>query len=271
MRTICLILLLSSTASAQDPASFSYPSTEPDRIADNSFLLEEAYNQGEREVQHISAFEHVTGTSGWAYMLEQEWPIGSQEHQFSYSVPLSRIDGSPAAPGIGDISIDYRYQILGVERGDIAIAPRATVTLPTGNAGQGFGNGGMGFELGLPLSIMLTPSVVAHTNASFGVTPNAKIGDQEFSLTSVLLGQSFIWLASENFNIMLEGIYERESSTMDDLTTSEDAMTISPGIRWAHNFDSGLQIVPGIAAPISFSNGEEEIGLFLYLSFEHGF
>jgi hypothetical protein len=46
---------------------------------------------------------------------------------------------------------------------------------------------------------------------------------------------------------------------------------ISPGIRWAYNFKSGLQIVPGIAVPIGAGPSRNERGIILYLSFEHPF
>ena len=45
---------------------------------------------------------------------------------------------------------------------------------------------------------------------------------------------------------------------------------ISPGIRAAVDVGS-LQIVPGLAVPVSFSEGSSLIGSFVYLSFEHPF
>jgi hypothetical protein len=49
----------------------------------------------------------------------------------------------------------------------------------------------------------------------------------------------------------------------------ETGYTLSPGIRWAYNFASGLQIVPGIAFPIGFSANRDQRAVLLYLSFEH--
>src|SRR6185436_8207277 len=65
MRTIvsaALFLLLSAPLRGQEPA----------RIADNSFLIEEAYNQEAGVVQHISALALVEG-GNWAYGFTQEW------------------------------------------------------------------------------------------------------------------------------------------------------------------------------------------------------
>jgi hypothetical protein len=44
---------------------------------------------------------------------------------------------------------------------------------------------------------------------------------------------------------------------------------VSPGIRWAWNFPTGLQVVPGIAVPIGVGPSRGDRALFLYLSFEH--
>ena len=52
-------------------------------IKDNSFLIEEAYNQEEGVVQHISNWMRDRATNDWIYTFTQEWPIGSQTHQFS--------------------------------------------------------------------------------------------------------------------------------------------------------------------------------------------
>jgi hypothetical protein len=42
-------------------------------------------------------------------------------------------------------------------------------------------------------------------------------------------------------------------------------------VRWAFNFKSGLQVVPGVAVPFGVGSSAGERGLFLYLSFEHPF
>jgi hypothetical protein len=49
------------------------------------------------------------------------------------------------------------------------------------------------------------------------------------------------------------------------------AIYTSPGVRWAFNRKSGLQIVPGVALPVGIGPSAGERGLFLYLSFEHPF
>jgi hypothetical protein len=58
-------------------------------IQDNSFFIEEAYNQKPGVVQHI--FNLPSFFAGHAHeimpSLTQEWPVFSQTHQFSYTIP----------------------------------------------------------------------------------------------------------------------------------------------------------------------------------------
>src|SRR6476660_5671996 len=79
-------------------------------IQDNSFLIEEAYNQEQGIVQHITTFMTHRGTSDFEAQFTQEWPVGGITHQLSYDLPLIR---SNKQTGIGDIRINYRYQLIG--------------------------------------------------------------------------------------------------------------------------------------------------------------
>jgi hypothetical protein len=83
-------------------------------------------------------------------------------------------------------------------------------------------------------------------------------------MTTLGAGGSLIWLARQRFNVMLEAIHFAEHD-------ANGSTTISPGIRWSYDFKSGLQIVPGLALPIEFTNGTRQRSVFLYLSFEHPF
>jgi hypothetical protein len=53
------------------------------------------------------------------------------------------------------------------------------------------------------------------------------------------------------------------------LVKRDDALFINPGVRFALNCESGLQVVPGIGVPIGTGPSAGEYGVFLYLSFEH--
>src|SRR5688500_8196222 len=94
--TMRLFILLSCLVSAPHLAAQSpIPPQAPDEAApieDNSFLVEEAYNQERGVVQHINTFSRATGATGWMYTFTQEWPLAGQKHQLSYTVPLARND-----------------------------------------------------------------------------------------------------------------------------------------------------------------------------------
>jgi hypothetical protein len=208
----------------------------PPPIADNSFLIEEAYNQEPGVVQHISTL--LRANKSWAYSFTQEWPLWSQRHQGSFTVPVF-------GGGVGDIALNYRLQ-LGGER--TAFAPRLSAILPTGSVAEGRGTGELGIQANLPVSVALAPMLVTHWNAGVTVTP----GVDE---TVYNAGASVIWLALPTVNLMLEALWVGE--------TSSGELIINPGVRWAHNLGS-LQVVPGVAFP----DGRD---LFFYLSFEHPF
>ncbi len=73
-------------------------------VQDNLCLVEEAYNQEPGVVQHISCLRGQG--RDLFFNFTQEWPLGSQAHQFSYSVPYSwlRSEGR-RVQGVGDIPL----------------------------------------------------------------------------------------------------------------------------------------------------------------------
>jgi len=212
-------------------------------IADNSFLIEEAYNQESRVVQHINTLMRFN--DAWAYSFTQEWPVTGQRHQLSYAVPVTT--------GLGDVALNYRHQLAATER--VAFAPRVSVILPTGNEDEGLGTGRTGYQLNLPLSIAAGPSLVTHWNLGATLTP----GIDE---TGYNAGASAIWRAHGLVNVMVELVWTGTDG-------GEDLLLLNPGVRWAHNLGN-LQIVPGVAVPIDLGPGTST-GVFLYLSFEHPF
>lgn len=243
-------------------------------IQDNSFLVEEAYNQEVGVVQHISTFTRYQESKDWIYTFTQEWPVFSQKHQLSFTLPWQRLGASlDGKQAFGDVALNYRYQLLGDGDAKVAISPRLSVLLPTGDEKTGYGRGAAGIQVMLPVSVVLTDVLVAHSNVGVTRTPNAKNPLGEKATTQDLaLGQSFIWLAHPRFNVMLEYVHTRNQAVIGpDQTQVQTATYLSPGIRWAYNFPSGLQIVPGIAVPIGVGASRGEKAIFLYLSFEHPF
>jgi hypothetical protein len=91
------------------------PRAWPKAIADNSFLLEEAYNQEPGMVQHIATFFRPPGPLRASdCSFTQEWPLGGQRHQLSYTFSYLLRD---RADGVGDVLLNYRYQLLDEPRG----------------------------------------------------------------------------------------------------------------------------------------------------------
>lgn len=267
------VVFFSSLALAQqDPAS--PPAAQPG-IQDNSFLIEEAYNQTFGVVQHISGFARLWDSRDWAYTFTQEWPVpGDAKHQFSYTVPLLH-SGSfqNSGAGIGDVFLHYRYQLVGDGNAKVAFAPRISLILPTGNVASGRGAGGAGVQTNLPVSVVWNKNLVSHWNAGATVIPHAQgaSGDRA-SATGYNLGQSFIWLANSRFNVMLETVFASSQFVVaPDKTEWSRSLFLNPAVRWAYNFENGLQIVPGIGVPIGIGPSSGEKGVFLYLSFEHPF
>ena len=234
-------------------------------IQDNSFLIEEAYNQEAGVIQHINAWRLLD--KDWFYTFTEEWPVVTQLHQLSVTVPYSRLQNSGEhQSGFGDVQLNYRYQLSFEGADRPAIAPRASLILPTGDEKDGLGSGSTGFQVNLPVSKIVADNLTLHTNA--GVTTFFDVGGH--SPTSYNIGGSFIYAVSRNFNLMLEGL-EEWSETVDGFGNVENdsAFTISPGTRYALNLEGGTQVVVGAAAPIRFENGNTDYGVFLYLSIEH--
>ena len=256
-----MALLTASSSSAQSPP--------PPPISDNSFLIEEAYNQEAGVVQHI--FTYRRGREGaWLATFTQEWPIGGQLDQLSYTLPLLSLTGSGAA--IGDLAINYRRQVAGRDDEPVWFAPRLSFLLPTGNVRKGTGTGGPGAQFNLPLSVRFNRNLVTHWNAGATIIRAESVLGRRGTIRALSAGASAIWLAAPTFNVMLETVWDHVES-LDDVGSRDGAnsFVILPGVRGAINLPYDLQIVPGIGAPIGIGPSRGRRDLFLYLSFEHPF
>ena len=269
----CITWLIVTPLAAQEGAKRPI-----DGIMDNSFLIEEAYNQEEGVVQHI--FNGVHGINklfgqekhSLDLSLTQEWPIFSQRHQFSYTVPYGFLwDGSQSVRGVGDVLLNYRYQAYLDEKTLTAFAPRFSLVLPTGDDQQGFGNGVLGYQWSLPFSTALGDRWFVHANAGLTYLPEVGAGRSK-DLFDYNLGASAIYCVSGRFNILVEWIGHWEGSLEDDgHIAREFSSVISPGVRYAFNFRNGSQMVLGLGVPIGLTRTAPDLGTILYVSFEHRF
>lgn len=242
---------------------------------DNSFFIEEAYNQEPNVVQHITTYNRFWSSRDAIATFVQEWPVPEHaRHQLSYTLTGMSAGGFPGSgPGLGDIGLNYRYQVLGGSEARVAFAPRFSVLLPSGQARLGRGSGGIGFQGSLPVSIVLARRWVSHWNVGTTLIHSARneLGEHA-AMIGYNLGQSVIFLAHSRFHLMLETIWNgTESVVAAGHTQRMHTLIMSPGVRWAYNLSHGLQIVPGVAAPVGVGPSAGEKGLVLYLSFEHPF
>jgi hypothetical protein len=270
-----------STKGKEQEAGKSSERTNPSKassndspgIQDNSFLVEEAYNQAFGVVQHIQSFQRYWNSKDWIYTFTQEWPVDAgPRHQLSYTLIALHSGDQPASgAGFGDVILNYRYQLLGNGESKVAFAPRFSVLLPTGDYRLERGAGGAGIQGLLPLSVVVTRKLVTHWNVGTTIIPNARNAVGETGTTfGYNFGQSFVWLAHPRFNVLLETVFNRSQQVTGPKTTEwTSGLLLSPGIRWAYNFKNGLQIVPGVAVPFGVGPSSGEKGIFLYLSFEH--
>ena len=239
-------------------------------IQDNSFFIEEAYNQEPGVVQHIFnlPIDFTNGSREIAPSFTQEWPVFSQTHQFSYTIPYIFTEDDN---GMEDMRLNYRLQALTEDEYTPAFAPRLSLVLPTGDRDKGFGAGVVGCETNLPFSKIVSDRWTLHFNAGMSVFPNVR----DHHLTNYNLGVSAIYAVSRDFNLMLEtvagwnddiaeGAFAFEE-TVDRTTTA----IVSPGARYAFNFANDAQLVIGAALPIGLTSDSPDWGVFFYCSFEH--
>jgi hypothetical protein len=260
-----------AAASAAAWAALVAPAAAGEKpIQDNSFLIEEAYNQEPGVIQHISAFSRAQWTGAWQYTFTEEWPIGGQEHQGSVTLPLQRL-GTGHPSGLGDVLLNYRWQALGDGEAPVACAPRLSLLLPTGDSDHGRGFGGTGLQVNLPISAMLGRQLVTHVNAGLTWVPAGRIEGASAAVAGWSLGQSLIWLASQPVNLMVEAVYAETEIRAGGSTSRAASFTLNPGLRGALDLPGDVQAVAGLAVPIGIGPSHGERGLFLYLSFEHPF
>lgn len=265
MKKIALPVLFLFTLAIQ-----TYAQQFSKAIEDNSYFIEEAFNQEDGVIQHIFNAYYDKSKKDFVSTFTQEWPAPSQDHQLSFTIPYLSLNGG--ANGIGDILLNYRYQLWNGNNWGW-MSPRLSFIIPTGSSSKGLGDNVIGLQVNIPLSKRWTNEFVSHFNAGTTVLPNKKevFGTTEYkkTLSSYFIGASGIFLLHENFNVMLEALYNYDSEINSSGNISRaGAAIVCPGIRYAINIGN-LQIVPGFAFPIQFTSSSTSLQLFGYISFEH--
>ena len=99
------------------------------KIEDNSFLLEEAFNQEWGVYQFIQSYQYNKKSKTWEYGFENEIPIADKVHQLSYEIPYEDVNAEGKERGVGDAVISYRWQPL--NKDGFLVADRFGLIIPT--------------------------------------------------------------------------------------------------------------------------------------------
>ncbi len=248
VRSLTLLAALAAPALAQSPPPA--PAAAPFEITDNSFLVEEAFNQQAGEFQNI--FTVRADEDIWLSAFTQEWPLFSHAHQISYTLTFGSLGGGA---GFGDTAIHYRYQLTDERPGMPAVSPRFSLLLPTGSADKGLTSDAAGYELNLPVSRQFG-DLYLHANAGYLHYP----GDDQ---VVPRLAGSGIWRVRPMLNLMLEAVAE----FVDEAGSRDVIGTVSPGLR--AGWDVGeAQAVVGVAVPVAFGSGRTDVTVLGYFSYE---
>ena len=200
-------------------------------------------------MQHISTFARPDGGGAWAYSFTQEWPFRGMRHQLSYTIPVlhDEADGT----GLGDIVLNYRYQLVGRWRRRSPRRPsRYAAPAHRQTSAAAAAPAALGFQANLPaqhsrplLRLALHANAGAHLDPH---RPRTRWAPSAGTLNANL-GGSAIWLLRPTFNLLFELLWlqHRERRGAGTRAPAGPRGSLNPGVRWAFNFPSGLQIVPG--------------------------
>ncbi len=254
LRTAALLLIGASAAPAQQRA---LDPRRPFEISDNSFLVEEAFNQEAGVFQNIMLMQHP-GAGEWSFEFTQEWPLGGQRHQLSYTVPVEAI----RPPGVedydvarGTIALHYRYQLSTESGSGVAISPRVSVLVPRKRISNH-----PGLQFNLPVSKQFA-NMYVHANG--GVTVEG-VGSGGAAARWHAAG-SLIYRAWPMVHVMLESVYRANEHETE--AGREDGWLVAPGLRGGFNLGDH-QLVLGAAIPVGLLNEYDTQDFIAYISYE---
>jgi DtxR family transcriptional regulator, Mn-dependent transcriptional regulator len=272
---LAVIALTGSPAfaqSPQEPTPARSDSSRPFEITDNSFFVEEAFNQEPGIFQNIFVVLH-SGETAWSVGFTQEWPVVTQRHQFSYTVAGANISEER---GFGDVLLNYRFQAMLEGPGRPAFSPRVSLVFPTGDAPRGLGSGGVGLQLNMPFSKQVE-NFFFHWNAGITIFPGVEtdhfpstglLPADNVSLVSPFFSASTIYRLRPMLNLMMEAVVDlQESPSGPGITDRQNVGILSPGVRGGWNVGD-QQIVVGAAVPVYFGREDTNVGIFGYFSYE---
>ena len=257
-RPLLIVLLVCQASAAAAQSSPPAAPASPFGIIDNSFLIEEAFNQDPGVVQNIFVFSRNSDKE-WDGSFTQEWPVPGQRHQLSYSVPFSDVSNRLS---LGDLAFNYRFQVTDGEGRAPAIAPRVTLLAPSSAEDRS-----IGWQFCLPAS-QRVGWMYFHGNVGTTLLQVADDGTTAGGWSKApFVGGSAIAAVRPMFNLMLESlvVWTRAPGVR------ETSYIVSPGFRLGWNLGE-KQIVIGAGVPITRGDQHDTavLGYFSYeLPFRH--
>ncbi len=241
------------------------------RLEDNSFLLEEAYNQKPGEFQFIQGYRSFHSGKEYHFISDGEMALGSEKHQFSYQI--TRLKEEVDHGSFGDTTLNYRIQ--SVNELDFLMAHRFGLILPSGSVKENSGYGVTGFKYVQASSFLLSDEWDNHWNLLFTHYPEAKVkfSDKRRTLNEYGISSSLVYHWKENLNFLLEGIYEaHEKLNFKNQKKYDYHFILNPGVRTAIDLSwKETQTAPGISFPVRYQEDQIDHGVVLYLSIEPKF
>lgn len=254
MKSLAIAALICSVA-APARAQATRDASRPFEITDNSFLVEEAFNQEAGIFQNILLVQRPNANE-WSFEFTQEWPLGGQRHQLSYTVPLEAVK-EPGADsydfGRGTIGLNYRLQLTAESAGRPAVSPRVSFLIPDFPESDAQ----FGIQMNLPVSKQFNDFYL-HANAGYTVEG---ISSEAGSSGRASAAGSVIYRALPMVHLMVESVFRANEYD------SAHSVLISPGFRAGKNFGN-KQLVFGAAVPLGLLENDESSALLAYISYE---
>ena len=164
--------------------------------------------------------------------------------------------------------LNYRYQALKETSTLPAFAPRVSLIVPSGDRAKDTGNESLGTQVNLPFSKIVGERVTLHANA--GLTSYFDVDGRR--PTEYNIGGSIVLALTRETNLLFETVGEWTEEVKPTRDIGRDfTLIILPGLRHGITLPGDAQLVLGIGAPVAFTNGQREYGVFIYLSLEHKF
>lgn len=253
-----VLLLLVLLAGSVAPAAAQTTPASPFGITDNSFLIEEAFNQEAGIFQNIFVMSR-NADGEWDGSFTQEWPVPSQRHQLSFTLPFTDQSNQVA---LGDLALNYRFQVTSGEGRAPAFSPRVTLLAPTSVEERALGWDGVGWQFNLPFSKQVG-RLFLHANAGTTLQPVDESDASERKWSSApFTGGSAIVAVTPMFNLMLESLVVW--TRVDGVR--ETSVAVSPGLRFGWNLGE-QQVVIGVGVPVTRGD-QHDTAILGYFSYE---